>query len=467
MIEPTLLAVLPRGEAIRNFVYSRALDRAAEVVAVRIASVIPNHAVRELLEERFGPVEPLEDTAGRWSVGVLRDTLDAAHGRWLWSEAAKERWRRRDLEAVSRRDAYEQALKRGIARPFASRPGLDLLDRVYESAGRHLEVSDIQRQVLERTAPSLVFNGSHVHSRVASSLLMASRRAGIPTAAFLFSWDNLTSQGRISPRYDSYLVWTEAIRRNLLEMYRSVDPDTVAVTGTPQFDFHFWPELAWSRADLCAAVGVDPQRPIVLYSTGMPNHMPGEPEIVEGLAARLAQDPRGPQLVVRRYAKDLSGRFDDLASRRPDICIPPVAWEPAWLTPLPDDTALWSNLLRHADVGVNVASTVSLELCMFDVPVVNIAFNPPSVPISVIDYARYYRFDHYAPVVASGAVRLAGSFRELEQAIHDALIARADGAAARRALLDEFFADTLDGRSAERVASRLVALTAGSAAVAR
>ncbi len=459
MTHRNLLAVLPRGEAIRNFVYSRALDHVAEHVPVRLATVIPNPTIRSMLEERFGPIEPLEEVPGRWLVGALRDTLDVAHGRWLWSEAAKERWRLRDQEATTLVSRCKLAAKRAAARPLATRAGLGLLDQVYEAATGRLEVGEAERLVLQRTEAGLVFNGSHIHSRVANGLLMAARRAGIPTAAFLFSWDNLTSQGRITPRYDSYLVWTDAIRQDLLRMYSAIDPGAVEVTGTPQFDFHFWPELMWTRAELAAAIGVDPERPIVLYSTGMPNHMPGEPDIVEDLADRLGRDPLGAQLVVRVYAKDRSGRFDALAARRSDICVPPVAWEANWLAPLPEDTALWSNLLRHADVGVNVASTVSLELCMFDVPIINIAYNPASVPVETIDYARYYRFDHYRPVTRSGAVDIVESAIDLEDAISRALKVPNQRADARRALLDRFFEGTLDGRSAERVAAALVRLS--------
>ena len=53
-----------------------------------------------------------------------------------------------------------------------------------------------------------------------------------------------------------------------------------------------------------------------------------------------------------------------------------------WLTPLREDGALWSNMLRYCDVGINVASTVSLELFMFGKPTINVAYNPPGVDIA-------------------------------------------------------------------------------------
>jgi hypothetical protein len=117
----------------------------------------------------------------------------------------------------------------------------------------------------------------------------------------------------------------------------------------------------------------------------------------------------GPQLLLRVYPKDQTGRFEELKRRRSDIIFGEAPWEPLWLTPKIEDCFVLTNTLRHADVGINVASTISLELCMFAKPVINVAYNPPEIHSSLVDYARYYEFDHYRPVVESGAVQVAGS----------------------------------------------------------
>ena len=53
----------------------------------------------------------LHSTDERWIVRIHRELLDMAHGRWLWSEAAQERWRLRDREAL-----------RQVARSAQARP---------------------------------------------------------------------------------------------------------------------------------------------------------------------------------------------------------------------------------------------------------------------------------------------------------------------------------------------------------
>jgi len=461
---PRIVVVLPRGEAIRNFMHTGAVDQLADRADVTLLTVLPNEQYRRSFERRVGRVVELRSAPERWVVRIHRELLDMAHGRWLWSEAAQERWRLRDREATSAALRLKRRGKKLVCAPFASQRGLTVLSAAERTASRWFRPSDEYVRLYRDLKPSLVFNGSHVHSANAIQAVQAAQWLGIPTAAFVFSWDNLTSQGRILPPYDHYLVWNESLRRQLLAMYPSARAERVHVTGSPQFDFNRRREYEWSRDELCRRVGADPDRPIVLYSTGMPNHMPGEPTIVEGIAdmLRAMHDLGRPQLMVRVYPKDRTGRFDELKASRPDILFPAIPWEPAWLTPGPEDGYLLPNMVRHAAVGVNVASTVSLELCMADRPVINVAYNPEGTEREEVDYARYYRFDHYRTVVESGAIALASSPSEMETMLRTALTHPADRGAERRALVEQMFGDTLDGRAAGRVVDELVRIANGA-----
>lgn len=453
-----IVAIIPRGEVIRNFVYSGALDYIAEEADLSLISVSPNAELNQMLRESYGDVYPLEVFDERWGVRIQREILETAHNRWLWSEAAQERWRLRDAEAQTLREKTFRAVKKAASLPFANRAGLQALSTIERASSRMFRNTDAYIRLMKNIAPSLVFNGSHVHSTVAIQAVQAAQWLNIPTATFIFSWDNLTSQGRIMLPYDYYLVWNEALKQQLLEMYGTIREEQVFVTGTPQFDFHFQPKFYKSREEFCREVGADPARPIVLYSTGMANHMPGEHEIVEEIADLLKDigSENQPQLLVRVYAKDLTGRFDELKQRRTDILFPTIKWEHSWLTPKFDDSYDLVNTLRHSDLGINVASTISLELCMFDKPVINVGYNPVSVDESTLSYATYYNFDHYRPVVESGAIEVARSRPQMREMIAQALNDPKRLSEERRSLVGEMFGDTLDGNSARRVAEVLL-----------
>lgn len=459
-----ILILIPRGEVIRNFVYTGMLDRLGKQANLSIVSVQPNSSMLGELVEKYGTIHRLEEIPERWLVRIQREVIEMAHGRWLWSRAARERWRIRDAEAVSLKQKAFRAGKKALCFPFANRKGLRILSKIERASSRVLRTTDEYINLYKRCAPALVFNGSHVHSRNAIQAVQAANWLGIPTATFIFSWDNLTSQGRIALPYDYFLVWSEDIKRQLLEIYDEIRPEQVFVTGSPQFDFHFQEKFYKSREEFCREIGADPARPIVLYTTGMANHMPGEEKIVEEIADMLAETggERPPQLLVRVYAKDLTGRFDALKKRRRDILFPEVAWEKEWLTPKFEDSAALVNALRHAAFGINVASTVSLELCMFDKPVINVGCNPKTVDESVLKYADYYEFDHYAPVVESGAVDVAFDRKQMREFIDRALKQPERASENRKNLLKKMFGETLDGKSAARVAEVLAEIAKGN-----
>jgi hypothetical protein len=191
----------------------------------------------------------------------------------------------------------------------------------------------------------------------------------------------------------------------------------------------------------------------------MANHVIGEPWVAEKIADLLAEMTEfgPPQLLVRILPKGPQNHFDDLKRRRKDILIPPVPWEPTWLTPTPEDAFLLTNTLKHSALGINIASTISLELCMFDKPVINIGFPPPHLdPMKEFDYTRYYDFEHYRPVVESGAIELATSENDLRARIINALRHPEAFAPQRKALLRSFFGETLDGQSSARVGQALL-----------
>ncbi len=460
-----IVALLPRGEAIRNFVYSGALDTIAASADLTVLSVIPSQELRQALASRYEML-PLNYKRERYAVSIIREVLDMAHGRRLWSKAAQERWYLRDQEAKGAGERFKRRLKKAACYPFTATAGVELLSTIERKASRWFCNTDEFLRLYSELKPSLVFNASHVHSSNAVQAVQAAQWLGIPTATFIFSWDNLTSQGRILPPYDHYLVWNEEIRRQLLRIYPKIRAGQVTVTGTPQFDFHFRPEFYWTREQFCGRVGADPSRPIIVYSTGMANHMPGEDRIVERIADMVAgmREFGPPQLLVRVYPKDLTGRFEWLKQKRKDILFPAIPWEPAFLTPKYEDLYLLTNTLRHCAAGINIASTIALELCMFDKPALNVAYDPPGMNIHPISFPRYYEFDHYKPVVDSGAVELARSENELRPLLNRAMKAPETRSPQRRAFLTKMFGDTLDGRSGQRTAEALLALAGVPAA---
>ena len=453
-----IVLVLPRGEAIRNFVYSGTATLLQKSAHVTIISIIPNNEIELLLKENCDDFYDLKEVSITYMVWFLWEWIDIVHGKWLWSGVAKWRWKIRDSEADSFSKKIKRALKKISTYPFINRPAIEFLTNLEGYLAGILLRDKYYTDLLNKIQPDLVFNGSHIHSLNSRPVIHAAKSLGIKTAAFLFSWDNLTSQGRILPNYDFYLVWNEQIKQDLLRIYKKIKPLDVFVTGTPQFDFHFEKNIFLSREQFADILGVDPSRPIILYTTGMQSLMPFEEIIVERLADICLKIDSKPQLVVRVYPKDQSGRFDALKESRNDVIFPKSQWVTNHLTPTLKDQEFYSNLLYHCNVGINVASTVSLELCIFDKPVINIGYNPPGVDISPRDYSVYYNWDHYKPLTDSGAIDIVLEESKLMNVIVNNLTSTGQKSLKRKKLIMDFFGPFLDGKSHIRIAEKLLEL---------
>ena len=64
----------------------------------------------------------------------------------------------------------------------------------------------------------------------------AAKDLEITTSSFIFSWDNLPSKGRMAAPFDSFLVWSELMKKELEYFYPDTKNKLVKVVGTPQFE---------------------------------------------------------------------------------------------------------------------------------------------------------------------------------------------------------------------------------------
>lgn len=457
-----VVVVVPRGEAVRNFLYSDTLPALSERARVSVLSVVEDEGLLAGVREDVEEITPLRHYPPAPWVSRLRVLVENSHDRWLWSEVAKNNWELRDRRAAVQGKRLQRVLVKASARALAWRPALRALTRLEQQAS--LRTSDTREfeELFRRIKPDLVFNCSHIHGIAGELPLKVAHRMGITTAGFIFSWDNLTSRSRIFVPYDHWLVWHEGMKWQLLGIYPEIPAARVHVTGTPQFDYHFKPEYDVGREALCKRIGIDPARPFVLYTAGIAHHFFEEHRHVELVINLLREmDPeRRPQLVVRCNIKDTSPEMEALASRGiEDVVFPRAEWDPQSLTPRQGDLALYSSLLRHCAFGINAASTVTLELLMFDKPVINLDFDPPGSSLPwCLGYQRHIRFDHYRPVAESGAVMVARSEEDMREMLRRGISGDHQMRTSRGQFVKQVFGSLLNGKGGQRVADVLLSL---------
>jgi hypothetical protein len=191
----------------------------------------------------------------------LRAALDYVHflregpGRagWLVARANRRapRWIRGIMRLPGARTQAGYAITGGV---------LDAFDRAIPPSRDVRELIREERADVVLVAPHLMPGSTDSHY-VKSTL-----GTGVPVVLCVPSWDNLSSKQRLRVVPDLVTVWNEMQKREAVELH-AIPPERVAITGAQCFDHWFgWPPR--DRTEFCARVGLDPERPYVLYAGG-------------------------------------------------------------------------------------------------------------------------------------------------------------------------------------------------------
>ncbi|MGH9204095.1 MAG: CDP-glycerol glycerophosphotransferase family protein, partial [Vicinamibacterales bacterium] len=264
------------------------------------------------------------------------------------------------------------------------------------------------------------------------------------------------------------VVWNDIIKDQALTIH-GYDPKATRVTGAPQFDPHFRPQSRSTRDEFFRRVGADPTRRLIaLTTTPRSLYRHHDHVLREFDAAMSAGRLTNAQVLVRLHPRDEVHAYREFEGVPHIIIEKPfrssvTVADGLAIDVMPEHQRHLGDTLCHADVVVNVASTITIEACIFDTPVVNICFDGPEPEPYERSATRYYSFDHYVNITNRQAVRVAKSPAEMIQWVARYLEDPAlDAAGRKQVVLDQ--CQFTDGRSAARVvACVLDELAAGDA----
>lgn len=442
-----VVMVVPDGVGIRNFLYTRFLDLLSAEAEVVAWHVLPEQ-VLATQEERPVRFEPLPYVREGLAARLLRQAKMYSQLYWRYEEDAVDvllRYWQPSGSLLSRALLHSGRL---IGRSLPTPQGAAWLDRCHAAAASGNGALSPFEAFLKRERPDVVFC-THQRASRAVPAMLAARRLGIPTATFIYSWDNLP-RGRMAVQADHYLVWSEGMRADLLSYYPEVDPRRVHVVGTPQFEPHL--EAPLPREDFLAGLGLDPARPVVCFSGDDPATSPHDPDYLADLARFFSG-----QILFRRAPTDRSDRYAAVLAQFPEVVVCDPAWRAGqgdWtqVAPLPEDLPLLASVAAHCDAVVNLGSTMALDFAIHGKPAVFVAYDPAGAEPRVEDI---YRLPHLRCVHELQPVHWARSPGELGEAVRHALAHPEEKAAAREAWLERIVAMPLD-KASERCAAALL-----------
>jgi len=298
--------------------------------------------------------------------------------------------------------------------------------------------------------------------------LLHARQLGIPTVCQMLSWDNITSKGTPLLMPDYFISWGPIMTTEIVESYH-FPKDKIYECGVPHFDVYSRKGQFIPRTLLLQQLKLPPNHTYIFYGMVAQIFCPNELEILTWLADQVNKSAfvRPCSLVIRPHPQTISGAYASNTHERrnlkallgPRVALdnPPVLSQRlAWDLPKSDMLRL-ASLLAGAAMCLNASSTLCLDACMLDCPVINVGFDG----CEDLPYERSARrgldYIHMAKLLALGGVRIARSYRELESHINDYLC---DPSCDRQTRLLSAAQECghLDGRSTERVVETLITL---------
>lgn len=417
---------IPEGHIVRNLLENGLLPalrrRGAKVTLVSPASRITSFRERWAGEGvDFAPMHPFEPPAKAGRIAALR----------------------------------RRCARRGL------KPLADSLLR-WERALLSRRSEDLYGQLLSKDC-SLVL-ASHVHLPVEAPLIYGAMAHGIPTLGILNSWDNVYKGVACHP--DHIVTWNNLNKQELVE-FEGYEPESVTPVGAPAFDPYFEPRDQWTREEFCGRLQLDPQRPILAYATvGQFVRFFEETNLLdlllEGAASGAIEGD--PQIVARLHPWSRPEMFEKYRHRsnvrltRYDNYVPTLEW-----CPTREESVLAGNLLRHADVCLTPGSTMALEACIFDTPVIVPVFNTYQPEVWAEYYRNYCLALHFGRLVNEKILPVAQTQDELFEWINRFLRNPELQRENRRRIVNEYIQFT-DGGSVDRIANFAVSIAGASAA---
>lgn len=274
---------------------------------------------------------------------------------------------------------------------------------------------DKYKKLMDECNPDLIFTITDLGNEM--SILKSSIKHDIPSCLMIFSWDYITCKGDIPVNVDNIIVWNEIQKMEVKRNY-GLDCD-IFVSGPPQFDIYFNKKCLIKRDLFLENIGGDNSKKIVTFSV---NGFPIDFYILDVLISIMESVSKTTpfQLVIRLNPHINNSEYysysnyDDVIIddywRKSDIFRD--KWDPSEM-----DMLHFSNLLYHSDILINIASTLTIEACCLDTPVINIDFDEKENISYYESINCIYDYEHMKPILNSKAIRIAHNKESLKNYI--------------------------------------------------
>ncbi|MAP79611.1 MAG: hypothetical protein CL526_00855 [Aequorivita sp.] len=455
-----LAIVITDGVGFRNFVLSDFLTEAdRNFDEVVIFSCLPASVYDGITNCRIIELEVFEEHFFTW---FFRKTKEIAHlqnhknGNFGIADNLNAN---RSKSKTSR--GYATRLIFKITQYLHSEKWIAFFNKLQQYTFKNKSITKSYFSILKIEKPDQLFF-THQRPPYIAPLVYAANKLNINTSAFIFSWDNLASKGRMAANFNNYLVWSELMKVDLLRFYKNVKASDIQIVGTPQFEPYVLPRYAITFKEFQKQFHLNSSLKTVCFSCGDISTSKNDELYIETIAEAL-QHGHLPKFnfIVRtspaedpKRFKEISEKFPFIIWNYPDWKISRYGHQEAWSQRVPSiqDVKCLRAILAFSDLNINMLSTMSLDFMQFDKPVINPVFGTKENDL--YNDGRFLNYEHIEYVVESNATKIAKNKSELIESIRFYLENPNANQSERKLLLSQQIGKPLKGTS-QRIAKTL------------
>ena len=304
--------------------------------------------------------------------------------------------------------------------------GLAKINKMIHYLYEKLTPAELYSEVFEKYEPSQVVVTRVLNYSNDYPVMRAALKYKIPVVALVSSWDNLTSKAFFPFSLDKLVVWNNVMKNEAIDLFQYPESD-IFVSGIPRYDALLNNDLSQTKDEFLKYVGANLNKKLITYATGSKttgrtkvDPKTPEPEIVKYLAQSICDGTiSNCQLLVRLHPQADVEEYNSL--RKMNNVILQVPGDKSSfqdrLFSYSDDIEL-GELMKHSDVVVNLASTITIDAALFDTPIICINFDFFGQRKLKHSVKKFYQFDHYAKLAKTKGFTLANSLDDLVNKIN-------------------------------------------------
>jgi len=300
------------------------------------------------------------------------------------------------------KNAFKSLLVNVLVLLLSNKRGLNYIRKRIKKLERKSVKYNYCKKQLKQQKPDFIFCTNQRPTQAIAPIL-AAQDLKIPTATFIFSWDNLPKATTLVET-DFYFVWSNYMKRELLKYCSYIKDNQVFVTGTPQFESHFNKHLIQPKKAFFKQYNLDINKKYICFSGDDIVTSPLDQFYLEDLAKSvisLNKDGYKLGIIYRKCPVDFTNRYEAILKKYNDVIvnIPPL-WKPIgknWneIMPTKEDFTLQVNICEYAEFVVNIASSMVFDFVAHNKSCLFLNYEQPQLKKGIRNIGQNYNYIHF------------------------------------------------------------------------